>query len=271
MSPGARLWLLVSSVVLGACSGPGMAGRRMPSHYSQQMDSASSTCLRNPACYTAQPGEEAVIPWLSRAVEVVRIASATLKLLEAEQLQRVEAILMECADHANLEVNLRLPEGRPPDKKMCEEVRGYDSRNNPITRAMELGQEKHEEALTCVQARLDAEVPGHFSLEPRYYLDPKTGRLRLIAPELVAEWLRDGLEVLLMGTVIPDVVLHARGNPLQVQAVYDFKFPCPASSHSPRWRDSPADHPYSQGSQKDLYQKALGVEPRLVAPVHGVI
>lgn len=39
-----------------------------PSHggrYEQTVDSATSGCLRNPACYTTAQGEEAVIPWLS--------------------------------------------------------------------------------------------------------------------------------------------------------------------------------------------------------------
>ncbi len=35
----------------------------------------------------------------------------------------------------------------------------------PVTRAMQLGTEKHRLAIQCTKEKLDALIPGHFSLE----------------------------------------------------------------------------------------------------------
>lgn len=50
--------------LLTACSGPSAFGPRPQRAYAQTTDSATSTCLRNPACY-AQVGDDALLPWLS--------------------------------------------------------------------------------------------------------------------------------------------------------------------------------------------------------------
>jgi hypothetical protein len=70
---------------------------------------------------------------------------------------------------------------------------------------------------------------------------------------------------------VPDVVLHGPGQPLKVQAVYDFKFPCPTTNY-PKWEEYPADHPFAAKDQGTLYRNALGKElkPALVSPNLGV-
>jgi hypothetical protein len=134
---------------------------------------------------------------------------------------------------------------------------------------MQLGSEKHRVALECVRARLGEEVPDRFSLEPRYQYDPRTGRTRLLSPQQVEEWIREGLLHHLLGTLVPDVVLHDAGNPLKVQAVYDFKFPC-AADNPPSWSTYPPNHPYAESNQGKIYNDALGTAAR-VAPGHGIV
>jgi hypothetical protein len=136
---------------------------------------------------------------------------------------------------------------------------------------MQLGEEKHKVALECAQQKLDAMVPGRFSVEPRYLYDMKTGRVRWLDPEEVKLWLRDGQFYLLLGTLVPDVVLHGPGQPLKVQAVYDFKFPCRVSK-PPGWDSYPRDHPFANKDKGSLYKDALGQEkrPAMVSPNFGV-
>ena len=82
--------------------------------------------------------------------------------------------------------------------------------------------------------------------------------------------LRRGLWSELLGTIVPDVVLHA-GNPARIQDVYDFKFPCVNPERDPSWGEYPIGHPHQEDSQGDIYWKALGAEPARVTPRRGVI
>lgn len=267
-----RPMVLTATALLAGCGTSAPTQRRGQGRYAQEVDTATSACLRNPACYAPAPGEQAILPWLSRAGDAARATTTVLRLLDAAQIARVDKVLKECAEQASFEVNERLlGEGKRPTRELCQEVVGKDSRGQPVTRAMELGREKHRVALECAQERLEQEVPDHFSLEPRYQYSLKTKQTRLLDPKQVDEWLRDGLLHKLLGTLVPDVVLHAAGKPLQVQAVYDFKFPCP-SSNFPSWHDYPSNHPFHPRHQGNVYQEALGVEaPALVAPFHGVL
>jgi hypothetical protein len=86
---------------------------------------------------------------------------------------------------------------------------------------MELGNKKHALALGCVQRELGGLFPENFTVQPRYKYDPQVGRWQRLAPEQVAEWLRNQLFDLLLGTLVPDLVIHAPGNPNKVQRVYD--------------------------------------------------
>ena len=259
-------------VLLAGCSTTGTGRHARSDRYEQTGDSATNACLKNPACYT-QVGDDAVLPWLSRAGSAARTVVATLRFLEEAELAQVEAVLMDCAKQANFEVNERmLGEGKRPTREWCAKEARRDARNNVVTWAMEMGSAKHEVALGCARARLGERFPGSFSVEPRYFRDPKTGSLRLLDPEEVRRWLEDGLFHLLSGTLVPDIVIHASGNPLSVQRVYDFKFPC-ADLSAPRWGQTSATdssgRPIRQG---ELYDMAL--TPTLpsvqVSPGHGV-
>ncbi|MHA7634029.1 hypothetical protein [Corallococcus sp. M7] len=268
MTPPRWMRWLCCLLLWTACAGPEV--RRPPSYSQATMDSATSGCLRNPAC-ASQVGQDAILPWLSRAAARAGQAAAVMRLWDAAEVARVERVLVECAKQANFEVNERLlgPGGKTSPAVCREKV--VDANGRKITRAMQLGEAKHSAALECVQRALGSTDAGRFSLEPRYLRDAKTGRTRWLAPEEVAQWLRDGLFHLLSGSIAPDVVLHAFGNPLQAQRVYDFKFPCPVTN-PPRWDTYPEGHPFAKKEQGEVYLLLLGRDtaPRLVSPNLGV-
>ena len=259
---------LCSLLLWTACAGSEM---RAPRGYSQiEMDSATAGCLRNPAC-ASQVGQDAVLPWLSRAVVRAGQAAAVMRLWEAAEVARVEHVLVECAKRANHEVNERmLGPGQRTNRQICEE-RVVDANGRTVKRAVLLGNAKHAAALACVLEQLGVTEAGRFSLEPRYLRDAKTGQTRWLEPEEVARWLAAGQFFLLMGTIAPDVVLHALGNPLKVQRIYDFKFPCPVTN-PPRWDIYPEGSPFADKPQNAVYQELLSSEqtPRLVSPNMGV-
>lgn len=111
-------------------------------------------------------------------------------------------------------------------------------------------------------------MKGRFSLEQRYRGDPQTGWKELVSPEEARRLLQQGCGGELEGTIVPDVVIHT-GNPLEVLAVYDFKFPCP-ETNSPTWRDYEKG-PFAGSTQERIYFGILKVVPNLVAPIRGII
>ncbi|RKG62304.1 hypothetical protein D7X30_03045 [Corallococcus sp. AB011P] len=268
MTPPRWMWWLCCLLLWTACAGPEV---RRPRSYSQlTMDSATAGCLRNPAC-ASQVGQDAILPWLTRAAARAGQAAAVMRLWEAAEVARVEHVLVECAKRANFDVNERmLGPGRWATREICEE-RVVDANGRETTRAVQLGNAKHEAALACVQEALGATDAGRFSLEPRYLRDAKTGRTRWLDPEEVARWLAAGQFFLLTGTIAPDVVLHALGNPLQIQRVYDFKFPCPVDSPA-AWSPYPPGSPYAGRWQDEVYRDLLGNDLMLktVSPNYGV-
>ncbi|NTX33609.1 hypothetical protein HUA78_04095 [Myxococcus sp. CA033] len=258
-------------VLLAGCSTTSTGRHERSGRYEQTVDSATNACLRNPACYT-QVGDDAVLPWLSRAASGARTVVATLRFLEAAELAQVEEILVDCAKRANLEVNERmLGEGKRPTREWCEKEVRRDARNNVVTWAMEMGSAKHEVALECARARLSERFPGSFSVEPRYFPDARTRQLRLLEPDEVRQWLADGLFHLLAGTLVPDVVIHAQGDPLKTQTAYDFKFPC-ANPSEPSWSPYPRGGPHSTQDQGDAYLRLLmlQIKPARVSPRWGI-
>jgi hypothetical protein len=98
-----------------------------------------------------------------------------------------------------------------------------------VTVAMQQGLEKHALALQCAQKSLDKLMPGRFSLEQRYRYDRTTRRKQLVSREEARALLRQGCGEQLKGTLVPDVVIHS-GNPLEVLAVYDYKFRAPGKA-----------------------------------------
>ncbi|RKG93012.1 hypothetical protein [Corallococcus terminator] len=253
-------------LLLTACAGAQLSA---PQSYSQTLDSATRGCLHHPGC-ASQVGQDAILPWLARAVGRAGQAAAMLRLWEAAEVAHVERVLVECAKEANFQVNERLlGKGGRTSPELCRKP--VDLKAPEVTWGMKLGEEKHAAALECVQRVLGATDAGRFSLEPRYLVDAKTGRTRWLDPRDVAQWLADGQFHLLLGSIVPDVVLHALGNPLKVQRVYDFKFPCPVTN-SPSWNEYTSGHTFEKMNQGSAYRKVLGekLEPRMVTPNQGV-
>lgn len=210
--PGSSVLCLSVLLFQAACATVAPA----PAHYAQSMNSAVDGCLRNPACIASTPGDEAVIPWLTRTIETARALATLKEFLDAAELRLVETILVECAKEADFLVNEReYGRGRSPDDAECRRVVGSRD-GEAVTRAIELGDMKHEVAFACVKRRLLTRFPDNISVEPRYGKSPSTGGY-----VLTGRW-KDSLK--------PDIVLHLMREPSKVQCVYDFKFPCTLNS-----------------------------------------
>ncbi len=262
-------------VVLAGCathvsttrSGVGSTGA---SHYALASDTATAGCLRNPACYTTPPGEEAVIPWLSNAASATRSATTMAMLLTDAQLQLIEKTLTECAQAANQKVNQEdeALKGREPDREECRKVVRREG-NMDVTRAMELGTQKHDKALECARKAFEGDLAKYVRVEPTYQKDLNTGLWRFIDPQQVKEWLQLGLTAQLWGALVPDIVIHASGNPNQVQRVYDFKFPCPPSNE-PRWGQYSPAQPHHPNTQGKMYEALGGGERPAFSTPRGI-
>jgi hypothetical protein len=159
--------------------------------------------------------------------------------------------------------------GRSPTREECNEVVGTDSQGQPITRAMQLGVEQHTLALQWAEKKLQELKPGGFSIQPRYRVDPETGKAEYLPREVVETLLRQGRSAQLRGTIEPDIVIH-EGQPHRVQDSYDYKFPCANTSRTLDWRKYPAESPHGGKRQGKVYQKALGRQPARVQPHLGV-
>jgi hypothetical protein len=232
------------------------------------VDSVTSTCRQNTAYCALMTGEEAAVPTTKSAAELASIA-ATLRLLPTDTKVRVERELVECAEWADSQVNLRRFGGDKPSREQCrEELPGWDPCGKKVTRAMQLGTEKHQLALQCIQERFNRLIPVRFSLEQRYRYDKRTGSKELISQEEARALRKRDCGDELKGTLVPDVVIHS-GSPLDVLAVYDFKFPCP-SINPPTWTEYPQEHPHHPKNQGDMYQQALGPTAFRVAPSWGI-
>jgi hypothetical protein len=272
------LLVVLCASLLVACSA---SRQNAPGQYAQSRDSATNAAMTNRALSTPQIGEKMPVvpmPGPVRGPVVGALAAAAAggeaiidasQSLDSDLLDRIDEALEECADMARAEVMLKHFKNRGPTHKECSEEVGRDSRGAPITRAMQLGVEQHRVALRCVEEKLSKLKPGGFSLSPRYRYDSATGRTEFIPRETVQELLRQGKSAELKGTLEPDIVIH-EGAPQQVQAVYDYKFPCVNTDQWSSWRKFPerrADRVVDQG---DLYELALKVKPRLVQPHLGV-
>jgi hypothetical protein len=245
---------LFTLALLAGCTGVNPYG---PGYYAQTADSATNGCLRNPACYITRPGEEAIIPWVSRAVDAAHTATTVAMMLQEAEIALVEQTLTQCAQQANEQVNKedKKLQGREPTREQCQEVVRREG-NTEVTRAMELGARKHKLALDCVRAAFAERFAENVSVEPTYQKDFSKGLWQWIAPAQVTEWLQLGLKSQLWGSLVPDFVLHASRNPNQIQRVYDFKFPCP-SDKGPSWGKYPKGHPHHSKDQKKMYKDVL--------------
>ncbi|HZH13435.1 MAG TPA: hypothetical protein VE057_03635 [Archangium sp.] len=259
-------WVIASSVFLGACVVMPVRGTR--SHYA--LDSVSNACLRNPqACATLTGKEVTTVQAVGTAVAS---GAAVLGALDEKLQGSITEKLEDCADLARSEVLIRHRkefEDPSPSDDECRQMT-KDSQGRRVTWAMRLGAEMHEVALQCAETELNKLRPGGFSLEPCYRYDKTTGQTTFISCEKVQELLDDGCSSELIGTLRPDIVIHS-GNPLNAQAVFDFKFPCVNSNKRPKWREYPEGHPCYPYNQGQMYEKALGPKPQPILPRWGAL
>jgi hypothetical protein len=263
--------VLTACMLLSACATP----YRAPGQYAQSADSATSGCRQAPALCRPQPGEQlATIPPVSgpasAAISLGAAARVVQTLIEATLDARIHQALKECADQARSDVMYQHFQ-RSPTREECLEVVDHDKQGQPVTRAMLLGREQHKAALACAELRLRQLKPGGFTVSPRYRHDPSTGLTRFIPPEEVKALLEQGRAAELLGTIEPDLVIHLPGQPLHVQRVFDFKFPCVNTDTPIRWREYPKGHAHQGMSQGRLYKDVLKVDPLRVQPHIGVI
>jgi hypothetical protein len=253
-------------LLVAACTGTPDRGTRGR----LELDSATNACRQRPELCAQLAGEQAVVP--ARALKVVgsavRTGTAALRVLDEATRVLIEAELKKCVDKARTQVLEERFGGKSPTAQQCNEQIEHDGRR--MTRAMQLGCVMHEVALKCARKALDTLRPGGFSLEQRYRYTRDSQKLVLVSDEEARSLLRQRCGDELIGTLVPDIVIH-EGNPLQVQAIYDFKFPCVNSDRPPRWREYSPGHPYHPSSQGELYREALGAEVRRVIPRLGVI
>jgi len=238
----------------------GVRGVGVPSRYA--LDSVSASCARSPVLCATMEGQQVPV-----TVGVVAgTAKAVLQKPGAEERQALKKEMEECADQARTEVLMGHAGafvGPMPTAKECKEMT-VDGKGRSVTWAIRLGLEMHGAALRCAGERLERLRPGGYLLEPRYRFNRKTGEKSLIGEEEKAALLRQGGEEL-KGTLEPDVVLHA-GDPLRVEAVFDFKFRCVNFTKRPDWRTYPSGHRYAGESQGDIYEEAFGNIVELVGP-----
>jgi len=269
-----RYWLVVRRgcslaglLLLGACAS--MPGRGLPSHYAQ--DTVSAQCLRNPAwCASSLGGEGATGALQTLAIAGGTVVAATRGLEDDTQLA-IRRELELCADLARTDVLLHHRgtfAGPIPNAGECKRMT-VDTQGRRVTWAIRLGLEMHEAALKCAETKLNG-LRVQFSLKPRYRFNLETKEKSLITPEEKAALLRKGGEEL-KGTLEPDVVIHT-GDPLQVQAVYDFKFRCMDFDLAPEWRRYPPGHRYAGRLQGDIYKDAFRpAQVEIIGPRKGIL
>ncbi len=257
-------WALMASMLLAACAG--VPGRGAPDRFAQSFDSATSGCRQNPALCAQVAGEETVLPQAARRLAEAGASVAAVGMaLNGDWKTQIEQALQECAEHARTKVLSDKRQGKIPTQAECDQP----APGMAVKLAIYLGDEMHKEALQCAGERLSQLVPGRFSLEPRYRYDRTPKQTTFISEEeaqsLLRQWRGDELK----GTLRPDVVIHS-GNPLQVRAVYDFKFPCADGSRPTPWTRY-TEGPHQGFDQKQVYWDALGVEPFRIVPWLGIL
>ncbi len=201
---------------------PGSAPHFQPGGQRAAPSSYKQSCALNPACAAPTASGELVIPMAQRLVDVAQIVRGLITLkdfLDEAEIARVEQVLVQCAQEADLKINEQEygQDNRPSDME-CERVIGKDARNEDITRAMELGTMKHTAAFACVERELGQQISDHLTREPRYGKKPP-GEEYALTDEAA-------------GSLVPDIVLHLVRDANKVQFIYDFFFPCTSKSRS---------------------------------------
>lgn len=264
-----RPWLaLLGSVWLGACVG--VPRRGAPSQYA--LDTLTNTCLKDPKYCATLAGKEITSGPVQTVGSAVASGAAVLQVLTETAQENIEEELERCVEMARSEVLLRYPTEFKNESPSDAECRNWtvDGKNRRVTWAMRLGTEMHEVALECAAGVLSRLRQGGFILDPCYRYDKQKKETTFVSCEEVKDLLEKGCSDELIGTLRPDLVLHG-GHPLWVQAVYDFKFPCVHDSKQPpEWRRYPETSPHHGCHQGEMYEEALGVTPRRIAPRWGV-
>jgi len=263
-----RVVLGLGLLLVAACAGTPERGPR--GHL--ELDSATSACRQRPELCTHLAGEQAVVP-IARSLKVVgsavRTGISAVRVLDAAAAALIEQKLVRCAEEARSKVLAERLDGRSPTARECNAL-VEDIPGRRITLAMQLGCAMHEVALRCAREELNRLRPGGFSLEQRYRYTRESRKLEAVSENEARALLRQGCGDELIGTLVPDVVIH-EGDPLEVLAIYDFKFPCANSDKAPPWRVYSKGHPYHPSSQGDMYQEALGAQVRRVIPRLGIV
>ncbi len=240
----------------------GLAGCLVSEEVCTPADSTYSCCLQQNSATPAACGASGTAVAVG-TLTVAATLSSDGELFTGKLRAAVEKVLSECAREAHAAVNRRYFRG-DPTWEQCEEVLSKGSDGKSVTRAMQLGEEKHAEAALCAQARLSTLIPGRFVLEQSYRIDPMTDQLELITPERYQELLKKDQGRALKGSVRPDVVIHS-GRPLEPQLVYDFKFPC-YSQTLPKWKRYSQGHPHSSKNQGQVYEETFKVTVYRITP-----
>ncbi|NNB87798.1 hypothetical protein HI292_19820 [Corallococcus exiguus] len=258
--PATSLW--VACALLTACAGGSRHSRHGELGF---VDTETAAKVRHAAYVAEQASTRAA------ASTLVQAAPVLLGLMQQDHdaVDELEERLAECAAQAEQVGNACYFQGRPPTRQECSEVVEKDRCGNPITRAMQLGKQKHVLALQCAEAVLKELWPAPFSIEQRYRYYPNARFLETISREKEARLIADGCTEELRGTIKPDLVLHEDRNLLKSALTLDFKFPCP-DSNFPKWTEYGPSSPYIGRDQGEIYKAALGGPALLISPVNGV-
>jgi hypothetical protein len=206
-------------------------------------------------CTPAGASGEFIVPTtVVRVVETIQGLITLKDFLDEKEVERVEAVLVQCAKEADFKINEKeYGRGKNPSDAECDRVVGYNAKGGEMTRAMQLGTMKHAEAFACVERELGQKYSDHFTREPRYGKNPSNGQYAL-----TDDW-NDSL--------VPDIVLHLVRDANKIQFLYDFLFPCSSKSKS-----DPLGYRRRTLSQKlGKYKDLPGADRRaLVTPQLGI-
>ncbi|WP_242588890.1 hypothetical protein [Corallococcus macrosporus] len=198
------------------------------------------------------------------------IPPAVLALMQQDHdADELEQQLAACAVQAEQLGNARYFQGRPPTRQECAEVVEQDHCGKPVTRAMQLGKQKHVLALQCAEAVLKELWPAPISIEQRYRYYPNARMVETVSKKEEARLIAEGCTDELRGTIKPGLVLHADRNLLKAALTLDFKFPCPGTNE-PQWTRHGKSSPYADQTQQGIYEQALGGRALLISPRKGM-
>ena len=253
------LLLLASALLMACASAP---------HQGLRLDTNTVGSVRHAAALSARIA--ATTASRTAASYFIQYAPVLLTLLKSDNaVGDLEERLVECARMAERQVNARFFGDRPPTRQECGEEVEQDGCVKPITRAMQLGLQKHGLALQCAREVLEERWPAPFSIEQRYRFYANAGVLETVSREQEARLIAQGCTGELRGTIKPDLVLHADRNLLKAALILDFKFPCP-DTNPPRWTPYGENSAFTGRKQGELYEEALKGKAMIISPRKGV-